>query len=1236
MKISRLLVLTALWLGITGTVQATIVDGVRQKPAPAQTQGFEASETTDTYFYLYNVDAKAFFTEGNAWGTQVSIGDKGLKVAFTVDGEYDLTYLFNDFSLAKNAWKLTFFDSENSMFVDLGNQANYRWGVEDNGETFRLFAQSEENGNPGWAATTDAETGETIEHPAYREGMYMGWKTGSTSTACVPYLPVEEGNCINWAFVTEENYAPYAEAIDVWVVAEKLRVLIEDVKAKGFTETSAYEAIYANEAATKAELEKAISDLSAAFVEWGKTNASLENPADLTNKIVNPSFDGNDLTTGWSTKFNANGGKENAEYWNMNYNTYQDIKELPEGVYALGVNAFYRAGSNSSTAIQNWLAHNEASKYAKLYAVAGGNTRQTAIVNVFSGAQAENQNVGDVAVTYEDPESGESVTVYVPNNMGAAEYYMHTLGQYKNTLYLAVNAGDTLRIGVKKDVNIGDEWSIFDDFSLTYYGKAADACQFYLQKAMEDYSEYVIEPGTFYTKSYLEAYQAAYSNSGATASSLTEVNAILKGIDEAKAALDNNIALWKKYVKLLDDAKAVAVNNEYKDIEETGDLADYLEFDAEEILKKVELTNEELEAEIAKINDWIKTIEDKSKLDVWEGKSYTKYIKNPGFDEDEDINSGKAEGWTIDAGTGQNITRGPLGQGNKDLMESALGKMNYCFEAWHRYNWDVWQEVKGLPVGLYELQVQGYVRCEMGGYTKGDDLVAPYTSPVYLYMNNAMSQFPSVYSESPEDIGQEMVKVEDWYSETVNDKPYPNSMGGAAQCFGWGMYKTTAYGLIAKEGDTFRIGVKMNGNTDWWCIWDSFELTYHMPDNPDAVKPLLEEAIAKIDLTKPMGKDVYDRAALVVQQANDAIAANDGAAMFAALNATFDLNAAIIESVALFENLVAKAESLNEAINESENQDAINEANALYSTIMTGCENHTLTDAEAKEYMEKIDVLFTKLKLPANVNEASDSNPVDVTKVIKSYNFSDVDETTNSSEGWNNPGNLGNDDTQKSVLAMEFWQAGFDMYQTIKGLPEGTYELGVDAWVRNGANQENYDGWKANPEYSMALLYAVAGDSAAVFTAPIANVMVGAQTEDPGLEGVVEATDINNEEGLVYYIPNSLQGGRDYMDLNPEVYYNKAIVKVNADGILTVGIKKAEEKGNSWVVLDNFKLTYFGKNSSQTVSPDLTGIEAVNGETAKVEYFTLDGRKATKAHKGIMIQKVTLSNGATLIQKIRN
>lgn len=1291
MKISRLLVLTALWLGITGSAKAADLTGNWTMPTPT---GLEFTTFTDDgeRYYLYNEAAKMFFGSGNSWNTQASVRTFGYPFWLEVTSEEDApegSYeLWNDFynpdrgdvSGPHNC----FTDDGGSTWVDHAQQGNYSWSFEivgnyvrfqnvaliadkpeyegkyigfsgkydgdKNSSVLKMFAPDEEGVSVDWRAVTVESYEEFAASDAYETytngvaAFFSAQTLKAAIEAAEPvYVNVADAVALynNTSTTAAEMDAATATLKEMTEVKSKLKANIEAAEAQGFTETAAYREVLTNLDATKAQVEQAINDLATAVAAWSETHATWDNPGDMTTKITNPNFD-NASYTGWlgdapnMTGSGSHGPANVAEKWNATFDTYQDITGLPVGIYALTAKTSWRG---------SWADMESGIVPASSLYVKQGEVETSSPFNFIwscfnttpmAGTTYFGTGAGENAETHPDAE-GNDVTYYSPNDPSAFRLYEEAGFYDTKVMFLVTDAEASLRIGVKNPEKKGDadNWSCFDTFGLTYYGSDATSCQKYIEAAMKNYGEYVIDEGTLYTEAYLTAYQQAYSGEK-TASTLAEVQAILDGINNAKAALDNNIALWKKYVKLLDDAKAVAVNDEYKDIEETGDLADYIEFDTEDILQKVELTNEELEAEIAKINAWIKTIEDKSKQDVYEGKKMTKYIKNPGFDEDEDINSGKAEGWTIDAGTGANITRGPLGQGNKDLMESALGKMNYCFEAWHRYNWDVWQEVKDLPVGLYELQVQGYVRCEMGGYTKGDDLVAPYTSPVYLYMNNAMSQFPSVYSESPEDIGKEMVKVEDWYSETVNDKPYPNSMGGAAQCFGWGMYKTTAYGLIAKEGDTFRIGVKMNGNTDWWCIWDSFELTYHTPDNPDAVKPLLEEAIAKIDLSKPMGKDVYDRAALVVQQANDAIAANDGAAMFAALNATFDLNAAIIESVALFENLVAKAESLNEAINESENQDAINEANALYSTIMTGCDNHTLTDAEAKDYMEQIDVLFTKLKLPANVNEASDSNPVDVTKVIKSYNFSDVDETTNSSDGWNNPGNLGNDDTQKSVLAMEFWQTGFDMYQTIKGLPEGTYELGVDAWVRNGGNQENYDGWKANPEYSMALLYAVAGDSAAVFTAPIANVLAGAQTEDPGLEGVAEATDINNEEGLTYYIPNSLQGGRDYMDLNPEAYYNKAIVKVNADGILTVGIKKAEQKGNSWVVLDNFKLTYFGKNSSQTVSPDLTGIEAVNGETAKVEYFTLDGRKATKAHKGIMIQKVTLSNGATLIQKIRN
>ena len=184
MKFTKLLVLGALLLVGSGVANAEVKDGVRVQPQPAKTQGFAVSETTDTYYYLYNVKGQRFFTEGNAWGTQASVGYTGLKVAFTVDKEFTSVYLFNDYSLAKNSWKLVFFDSKTAMYVDRGSQANYRWSVVQGEGTFRLQAANADNGNPGW--TTDG-----VNDPAFEEGKFVGWDASSNSTVLNPYL--EEG-----------------------------------------------------------------------------------------------------------------------------------------------------------------------------------------------------------------------------------------------------------------------------------------------------------------------------------------------------------------------------------------------------------------------------------------------------------------------------------------------------------------------------------------------------------------------------------------------------------------------------------------------------------------------------------------------------------------------------------------------------------------------------------------------------------------------------------------------------------------------------------------------------------------------------------------------------------------------------------------------------------------------------------------------------------------------------------
>ena len=275
---------------------------------------------------------------------------------------------------------------------------------------------------------------------------------------------------------------------------------------------------------------------------------------------------------------------------------------------------------------------------------------------------------------------------------------------------------------------------------------------------------------------------------------------------------------------------------------------------------------------------------DKSNVDV------TSLLVNPDFEiglasaaspGGWDGQYGTAKGWVAEKNYSGNVTPGPLGNELDAAMIEALGRTNHCFEAWHCHDFDIYQEVVGAPVGVYEIEVQGYMRCEAAGYTRGDLTGLP-NMPIYLYLNKATSQFPDVYSEKRS--GWNFTTVESWTTETVNGYEYPNSMGGAAQCFAHGMYKKTAYGLIATAEDVLRIGVKGQTDKDAWVIWDNFKLTYR-GFQADVVKPVLEEAMADVKAYENllMGKTQYAALTKALADAQTAIDNNDGEAMFKAL-----------------------------------------------------------------------------------------------------------------------------------------------------------------------------------------------------------------------------------------------------------------------------------------------------------------------------------------------------------------
>ena len=584
---------------VTTDKEVVIPDGLWSIPDPSSLLEFTMFEPYERYI-LYNPDAKMFFASGNGWSTMASLRTFGMEIWLDEPTEFDApegSYSLWDNNV-NNPVRQTyegnmFTDDNGTTWVDHGSQSNYSWAYEIVDGCVRLQNVAFIAAYPQYEGTYLGFDG---NYELVGNDNYNGDRRDAYTAILRHVNPSAEGASVDWKAVTLDSYESfyYSEAyktyserfnqclaaealkaaieeakanyVDVseaaslyndessqtWEMAEaaealrtlinikyRLKVAIQEAEAQGFPGADEFKAVLYDKYADYDEVQNAINNLNYALIEWGKENASLENPADMTSMIVNPRFDNNDVYTGWNPGFNSNNSAENAEFWNTNYNTYQYIYNLPEGVYALGVNAFYRAGSNYSTAVENWLANNEASKYAKLYVETDESYRQKPIANICSGAQLQSFGVGETVVTYIDPQTQEEVTVYLPNTMSAAEYYMHTLGQYGNKLIFAVREGSGLRIGVSKNVTINDDWSLFDDFSLTYYGKAADAYQYYLVEAIKDY-EVSIEDGVLFTQAYLNDYNGA-CNADVTVSSLDEVNEVLWTVEYAKSETKEHI-----------------------------------------------------------------------------------------------------------------------------------------------------------------------------------------------------------------------------------------------------------------------------------------------------------------------------------------------------------------------------------------------------------------------------------------------------------------------------------------------------------------------------------------------------------------------------------------------------------------------------------------------------------------------------------------------------------------------
>ena len=1106
--------------------------------------------------YLYNATTESFMLGANDYETRGSASrDKGMP--WKIQEQTDGTYALVD-SVAKfKEWRKTFVESNSGIWVDNNTGANCNtWTLTDLG-----------NGKYKIGNTAFADEYLGIAKDFVDTRLYLtSWFTSKEPAIEADY---------EWTSVSIDAYQEWETAHNVYAAAMKLQTAIEDAKKLyPSINLAAEETVFNNTASTLEELQAAIDGIPAklkAAAEADMLSATYANPKDVSTLINNRSFDKQGDFAGWEgDKFGAGGTASTAaEHFSKNYNTYQTIKDLPAGVYKVNADGFYRAGeiANDFTATKE-----KAKYYAKIYGAnvtANGEDIATAsIMHLFDpikpGEQHLDKNGETIGVTeYKDGETA----YYIPNTMldftnvnGTTKEVAEGKELYKtNSVMFPVSEG-TAKIGVKKDSKENNDWTIVDNFGLTYYGNGADAWD----ALMKDYAANATLPEGNVTKSIIAAFNDAVSKANAT--DYQSYKTSVEAIDVTKKAAEENIAAWAAYKALADQAEKMLNDGTYMSI--ATNLADYIKYDYTDFIKDLELSTEDVKKE----TETLQALYDNAKSETPAGTDVTNMLKNTDF----------AEGWDgwEHKGEGGNVVA------NKDAK---------CAEAWNSKDFDIHQDVSNAPVGVYQIQVQGFYRYNNGnnegwlhyfnqdGTERTDKNETILNTPAYIYLNDAKTPLDNIYT-----FKREYSEEDTYYKRDANPAPYidpnkeywyANDMINAGRAFDDNKYVQSAFGLVAKKGDPLRIGVM--GNTQdgtSWCIFTRFKLVYQGFD-ANIIKPELEKAMNSINAEALMGSDIAQDVKKAAEDGKAALAQTDGKVMFDALAAIYAIQTKAAESEKLFKKLLAQTETFNETLSNSEDARPaiIQQANTISTEVTAAIEGKTYTDAQAQQAIADMTKLAKKLAVPADIDNASDEKRAEITNVITNNSFETGDLTgwtvaqgtadTGSKENSNSTYTVNNAD---GAYVFNTWnssavEGGFFVAQDIEDieLPSGTYEL--TCIVASDANNKQ-------------------------------QVIVN--------NNVTEVTTNDKATGEEVSVVFKLENDND-----------------------KISIKVASE---SWFKADNFQLFYYGKNSSKETSVE-TGIEDIVAKSAAIDIYTINGVKVATLQNGLNI--IRTKNGVKKVMK---
>lgn len=1167
----------------TNYAQAQVNDPVLPDPVQLKLDG------TDTVA-IKNILADQWLTNGNAYGTQTSLGTSGLGFVIVPnkgdDGQPNGTYSFcNDRSGKFGAFSSKIFlnsvdENGGNSYVDYNNQGIEKtyWKVTPNGTQFRF--QSNEHPDT-YAGYNPNDTGFDGKGESAKDGQFR------------PALAESSDYGLDWAAY------PYT----YFYRLEKLKDAINEAISEGL-DVSAVEAIYNNPNAAYWQLKEAYRMINDIRRNKAMADATAESRVDITEYAPDANCD---ALTGWTHDciYDDKGDVGHGGH-GTNWQTNSHAYTAPDGY-------------QTEKFIERWV-HGNSDPVTGTEEVAGAGRLSDGVLSqtlhklpaggykVTCYAMATQQTKGDDFKV-------EGVSVFADTKATKNSQAVATKAgvPQKYEFLLDIKEGEDLTIGFKLD-HCTANWVFVDNFQIVYCGPSFKAMNLNdVQTAAEDLDAKLagVNACPTYTDKATELIESARAMTE-DGTSDEEINTMKKDLSDIAAKIEKSSALYAELETLN------ATIGEFLAEDPAGDEFDaFMELyedcgngdGAEALMSTWSLDNEELTQYMA---DLKVKLENAQNASIKPGDDITRKIVNPSFD------NGK-EGWTVK-------------EGNPTFNETYKNCEVY------QGTFDIYQDITNIPDGVYELSVLAFQRvAENGVASKAhDNGIEDITA--FIYANDLETPFTSPYT-----YGMKENSGDDFKYNLNGEEVYiPNSMKGmaAATTENPDAYTVTVPMLV--EGGTLRIGVRekrrpsnVNGSWGDWAIWDNFRLKY-IGSKGEALNAVTTPLIAKAAglLDSKMNAEV--RAQL--EAAKTALETEATVPGIHTLSAAIE---AANTSIEAYKPLQAAIENAQTRYDENEASSTTSDvAKGLYNAAKTTAENiynnGTAADAEIPAAIKALNEGVTKYVINDIIADASEAKPADITKVIANSDFA-----TMSSTGWDVKDGTMAFQSNNSVEAGEFFNCTFNLQQTLVGLPAGMYRLTTQAFYRNG---------KAAKDGSDELKYDVNENAFIYFSDKEIPTEEGKKvaTELPESKQAIKtitahkiAEDKWNDVGLsdnggLYkmkdgmYIPDNMITAQAFFRSEAGSAYDSEPLNFNYDGNsdFRIGLIKNVTVTNDWTIVKNFKLYYLGV--------DPTGISEIvtDANAVATKIYNASGMQIGKLQKGINIIETVMKDGSKKVKKV--